>query len=74
MPGSMVKNLRGSGIGSALSTAVVVAIANPPIGFYVHYHPTCFSAPNFTSAANSNAIPTAQPSRERLLFNFSCVT
>jgi hypothetical protein len=40
----------------------------------VHYHPTCFSAPNFTSAANSNAIVTAQPSRERLLFGFSCVT
>jgi len=70
----MAKNLRGSWIGSALSTAAVVAIANPPISSVVHYHPTCFKAPNFTSAANSNAIATAQPSSERLLFDFSCVT
>jgi hypothetical protein len=40
----------------------------------LRYHPTCFSAPSFTKAASSKAIPTAQPSSERPLFGFSCVT
>jgi hypothetical protein len=32
------------------------------------YHATCFSTPKRTSAANSNAMATAQPSAERTAF------
>jgi hypothetical protein len=69
----MAKNLRGSPIGSALSTAVVVAIAILQLVPDVRYQPTCLNAPNFTSAAKSSAITTAQPSSERLLCGFSCI-